>query len=134
MKRSLGEQKIAQILKKERIPFETEKTFSDLKKGRYRYDFYLIKSHILIEYDGEPHFVQSPKFHKKVTDFLKAKERDRQKNQYAIVNKLKLYRIPYWDLEKIQNYEDLFQKKYLVTSIFHNDEIWYEHKKMDVKR
>lgn len=35
------ELQILQILKKEHLKFEREKTFQDLRGGRYRYDFYV---------------------------------------------------------------------------------------------
>ena len=50
---SLGEEKIITILKKEKVPFEREKTFKDLKHGLYRYDFYLPSLNVLIEFDGQ---------------------------------------------------------------------------------
>lgn len=55
----------------------------------------------------------------------KQKEHDRQKNSYALANKMKLYRIPYWDIDNnlIQTSFDIFKKKYLVTSKWHNDRL-----------
>lgn len=50
---SKGEQKITQILQQNKVHFETEKTFNDLRGGRFRFDFYLPKLKIIIEYDGE---------------------------------------------------------------------------------
>ena len=38
---SNGENLITQILKRDKIKFEREKTFSDLRNGRFRYDFYI---------------------------------------------------------------------------------------------
>ena len=38
---SKGEEQIASLLKKSKIVFEREKTFTDLRKGKYRYDFYI---------------------------------------------------------------------------------------------
>jgi hypothetical protein len=38
---SQGEDLIVKLLQKAKIPFEKEKTFYDLKKGKYRYDFYI---------------------------------------------------------------------------------------------
>lgn len=128
MKRSLGEVKVAQILRAEGLKFEIEKTFPDLKKGHYRYDFYIPSTETLIEYDGEGHFVENKKFHKRHTDFSKSKERDRQKNSYALAHKYKLYRIPFWELENIKTLKDILSPKFLVTSIFHNDEVWRQHK------
>ena len=46
------EEQVALILKKERVKFYREKTYSDLKHGKYRYDFYLPVVNFLIEVDG----------------------------------------------------------------------------------
>ena len=35
------EEKIISLLKKSKLKFEREKTFTDLKNGRYRFDFYI---------------------------------------------------------------------------------------------
>ena len=50
------EEKIISILKKANIKFVREKTFEDLHKGKYRYDFYIPQNKILIEVDGQYHF------------------------------------------------------------------------------
>jgi very-short-patch-repair endonuclease len=52
------ELQILKILQKERLHFEREKTFSDLRGGRYRYDFYVMtdRGNVLIEIDGIFHF------------------------------------------------------------------------------
>ena len=52
------ELQILKILKKEKLTFEREKTFSDLRGGRYRYDFYVntVNGPILLEIDGIYHF------------------------------------------------------------------------------
>ena len=52
MTTSSYEEKIIKILKKEKIDFEREKTFKDLRGGRFRYDFYLPKEKIICEMDG----------------------------------------------------------------------------------
>ena len=39
---SKGEDKIVQILNKYQIYYKREKTFSDLKHGKLRFDFYII--------------------------------------------------------------------------------------------
>src|SRR5699024_2750591 len=59
------------------IAFETQKTFSGLK-GR-RFDFYLPKENILIEAQGEQHFL--PKFGKK--EFIKTLESDMEKRKFC---------------------------------------------------
>lgn len=50
------EDSIVSILKKDRINFYREKTFSDLKHGLFRFDFYISDLHgapAIIEVDGE---------------------------------------------------------------------------------
>lgn len=115
------EEKIVKILKAAAIKFQREKTFSDLRGGKYRYDFYIPSTNIILEIDGQFHFKPI-----RGEQELKAqKERDRRKNSYALAHNIPLYRIPYWDLDNnsIKNYNNLIQKKYLVTSRWHNDRI-----------
>ena len=50
------ENKIIDILKKDKIKFYREKTFSDLKHGLFRFDFYIFDLYgapTIIEVDGE---------------------------------------------------------------------------------
>ena len=120
---SKNEEYILNILLKENIKFIREKTFSDLRKGKYRFDFYLLKYNICLEIDGEQHFKQISKFQKTRTDFLKQQENDRRKNSDCLANNISLYRIPYWDLNKIKTFNDILNKKYLVKSKWHNDNL-----------
>lgn len=125
---SKGEQKIIEILNKEHIRFESEKVFTDEKRvSRYRYDFYLPDMNICIEFQGMQHMVYSPFFYKNRSDFTKAQERDRLKISYCLAHNIPLYCIPYWDLEKLKNFEDLVKPEYLVRSKFHNDDAWRAH-------
>jgi hypothetical protein len=53
---SKGEDRIVDLLNKEKIFFVREKAFSDLKHGLFRYDFYLPYvdgGPAIIEYNGE---------------------------------------------------------------------------------
>lgn len=53
------ENKVMELLKKAKISFYREKTFKDLKKGLFRFDFYLYNycgHSVIIEVDGEQHF------------------------------------------------------------------------------
>lgn len=117
------EEKIIQILKKNKVPFVREKTFADLKLGSFRYDFYLPREKILIECDGIQHFQQVKHFHKTRQDFLKAQERDRRKNNYALAHQISLYRIPYWEIDNLENLEQIFNHEHLVKSMYHNDNL-----------
>ena len=53
---SKGEDKIIQILQREKINFEREKSFKDLKNGLFKFDFYIPDKEICIEFDGAKHF------------------------------------------------------------------------------
>ena len=117
------EEKIIQILKKNKVPFVREKTFADLKLGSFRYDFYLPREKVLIECDGIQHFHQIKHFHKTRQDFLKAQERDRRKNNYALAHGIPLYRIPYWEIDELCGLPQIFDKKHLVKSMYHNDKL-----------
>ena len=118
---SKGEDKIIRLLRASNIKFEREKTFADLRGGKFRYDFYLPFYNILIEVDGEQHFKQVKVFQKTRSDFLKQQENDRRKNSYALANNIPLIRIPYWELDNLNNFSNLIQKKFLVVSKWHND-------------
>lgn len=118
------EEKIVKILKKEKIKFQREKTFSDLKKGRYRFDFFILNykgAPKIIEVSGEQHYKQVKKFQKTRKDFLAQKERDRRKISYCLAHKIDLYIIPYWDIDKIQSAKDLFRPMYKARSRWHYD-------------
>ena len=120
---SKGEDYIVSLLRATHMKFEREKTFPDLHGKRnvpLRFDFYLPSLEILVEYDSEIHFQQiaHSTTHR---GYLAARERDRKKNSYCLARNLKLYRIPYWELSTIHNFNDLFRPQYLVKSKFHND-------------
>lgn len=121
MKTSKLEEHIIILLQTAKIKFEREKTYPDLKSGFYRFDFYIPALNTLIEVDGSQHFEYNKKFYKTRAEWLKAKERDRRKNSYALAHKIPLYRIPYTEVEKLTCAADIFQKKFLVTSKWYND-------------
>lgn len=116
-----GEEKIFKILKQNKISFIQEKSFRDLKKGLFRFDFYLPKDNIIIEFDGEQHWKHIKHFHKTRQDFMRAQENDRRKNSYCLAHSILLYRIPYWELDNINKLEDIFQNKFKVTTKWWND-------------
>lgn len=116
------EQHIYKLLKDNHIPFQTEKTFKDLKGGLLRYDIYLPYVQggpIILEVDGQFHF--EPIHGREV--LLKQQENDRRKNSYCLAKGIPLYRIPYWDIYSITNVNDLVKDKYLVRSKWHNDRL-----------
>lgn len=129
MKHSKGEEKIISLLKKQHISFVTERQFQDLRRGHFRFDFYLPDLNTIVEFDGEQHFKQVTYFQHNRSEFLKQQENDRQKNSYCLANKIDLYRIPFWDIDNISTAADLFADKYKVKNRFHNDNIWREYQK-----
>lgn len=131
-----GELKIAQILTKNHIKFQQEKSFSDLKNGKFRFDFYVegaLPYPVLIEYDGEQHFQQVKIFQKNRADFLRTQGHDRQKCRWALAHNIPLYRIPYWKLDSINTINDIFNKEYLVKTAYHNDDIWKNYQNSRAK-
>lgn len=123
------EDKIEYILNQASIRCIREKTFSDLKNGKLRFDFYLPDKNILLEYDSQLHFFEISKFHKKYNTFSHAKENDRIKNSYALSHSIPLYRIPYWAFQSIHRASDLFKEEFRVKSRWHSDIIYREYLK-----
>lgn len=126
------EEKVITLLKKGHIRFMREKTFPDLRKGRFRYDFeiYVDGGRVLLEVQGQGHYEFIPKFYKRRADFESAKERDRRKISYALANRIPLYIIPYWELEHIVTARDLLRPQYLATTRWKNDIDWQDHQKI----
>lgn len=120
------ENKVMELLKKAKISFYREKTFKDLKKGLFRFDFYLPNlqgAPVIVEVDGEQHF--QPIYGRQA--FLKGQEHDRQKNSYCLANNIKLYRIPYWKINTLKSAEDIFIDEHLVKTRWHNDNLRPPH-------
>lgn len=96
---SIGELIIKDILKQSKIEFIQEYIFSDLPNRRY--DFAIFnqgKLVLLIEFDGEQHYVETPFFK---TSLKEQQQIDKEKTDFANKKEIPLLRIPYWDREKI---------------------------------
>lgn len=120
MKTSSYEEKIIKILLKGRISFVREKTFSDLKHGLFRFDFYIPSKKIIIEMDGQYHWLP---IHGRAA-LLKQQEHDRIKNSWCLTHDMTLYRIPYWKLNEIETFQDICRQDFLVQSKWHNDDLF----------
>ena len=118
------EQKVYDLLNKGHISFEREKVFKDCYNGLYRYDFYLPELNTVLEINGSQHYTYVKRFYKNKSEFLKAQERDRRKISYALARGLKIYCIPYWEIENLSSVDDLFSQKFLAKSKFHNDDVF----------
>lgn len=96
-KKSKGELKIAQLLLKAEIPFETQKTFETCRfpdtKWLAKFDFF-VNGKYLIEYDGIQHFDSRFGWNSD-ENFKKIQFRDEYKTQWCKENNIPLLRIPY---------------------------------------
>ena len=130
---SKGEEKIVLLLQKGGYRFEREKRFSDLKRGAYRFDFYVTRGRskpCLIELQGQQHYQYISKFYRSHGEFKSAKERDRRKISYCLAHNIPLYVIPYWEMDKIKTASDLFQTKFLARTRWKNDKDWQRYKNL----
>lgn len=93
---SSGEQKIEQFMVAHTIKYEKQKMFEECKHVyQLRYDFFLPDHNMLIEFDGQQHFVFTEKFHKTKERFKIFQLRDKIKEEYALNNGYKLIHILY---------------------------------------
>lgn len=117
---------IIKVLNKEGLPYRREQTFSALRGGKLRFDFYIPNyrgQRVLIEVDGPHHFKFNPKFFKTQSDFRRSCGRDRVKNNFALLEHINLYRIPYYDVRKIETFQDIINPIYRVRDAYHNDRV-----------
>lgn len=119
-----GEKKIFNILKQQKISFQQEYSFKELKgaKELLRFDFaFLYKGKLfLCEYDGRQHFEYVKYFHKTPIGFRRQKEYDIRKNKFCLKNKIPLIRVPYWELENLSFQTLLNNESFRVHDPNHN--------------
>lgn len=100
---SFGERKIEKWLNENNIEFKKEHMYLDLRGtrlGKLRFDFFIKKYNLLIEYDGQQHFKPIEQFGGE--EYLKRLIiHDNMKNEYAKVNKINLLRIRYSEIKNI---------------------------------
>lgn len=83
------------------IEYLPQYSFNDLIDiSPLRFDFYLPKFNILIEYQGKQHYKSVEKWggEEAFKDRLK---KDSMKRNYCLKNNIKLIEIPYWDYNKL---------------------------------
>lgn len=98
LKESLAVTQITELLNKNNISYEKEKTFNSCRfpdtNALARFDFY-IQNKYLLEYDGEQHFKYSASGWNTKEDYQATIKRDEFKNQWCKENGIPLIRIPY---------------------------------------
>ena len=86
---SSGEFIIKNFLESNNIIFEREKKFKDcIDKRELPFDFYLPSNNLIIEFDGEQHFMENH-------HFIYDKSHDVIKNKYCLDNNIEILRIKY---------------------------------------
>lgn len=107
---SRGEAKIADLLSKNNVYFETQKTFNSCRfittNSLAKFDFYVDNKYI-IEFDGKQHFEE---LNNNWEQLKNIKERDAFKTEWCKENNIPLIRIPYWKLETL-NINDLLLER-----------------------
>lgn len=97
---SLGESKIRAFLEKNNIDFIPQEWFFDCRDEKpLPFDFYLPNNNICIEFDGRQHFEEIGEFRNPLSYVQK---HDNIKDEYCKNNNIKLVRIPYWEMENIE--------------------------------
>jgi len=108
---SFGEKKINSFLKNKKISYIREFSFDDCvgkNNVKLRFDFYLIKYNICIEFDGKQHFI-APEQWGGDEYLLHSKKLDKIKNEYCKNNNIHLLRIKYTKI----NYIDIILSRLL---------------------
>lgn len=101
---SNGEKAIGWWLDQQGIQYIKQKTFDGCNdRMPLRFDFYLPEYNILIEFDGQQHFMFVKKFHGTQERFIQCQERDKIKDEYANNNDIHLLRIKYSEEKDIDN-------------------------------
>jgi very-short-patch-repair endonuclease len=104
---SKGETKIMDYFKRNKIKFKDQKTFKTCKSiNKLKYDFYIPKYRLLIEFDGGYHFKNIMKNKKYFGEWgldawKRTHKRDLIKTKWAKDNGYTLLRIPYTKFNKI---------------------------------
>lgn len=99
---SKGEEKVASLLDDLNIYYVRQKIFDDCinptTNAKLRFDFFLPERNILIEVDGAQHHKDYSGWFKR-SKFEEIVKRDNIKNNYCYKNKIPLIRIPYYELD-----------------------------------
>lgn len=110
---SYYEEKIGRILDSLNYNYIPQKSFKDCinptTKKKLRFDFYLPDYNLCIEYNGKQHYESISEIGWNTPEALKdLQKRDNIKKEYCAKNNIKLWIIPYWEQQNIN--EEYIQK------------------------
>lgn len=112
-KKSGGEITIAKFLEENQIDYQKEFIFPDLP--RYRYDFFVPSFNMVLEFDGAQHFYPI-NFFGGQKGFEEQQKRDQVKNQYCLNHNITILRIPYNEIDYLnQILYQIFKEKSSTT-------------------
>lgn len=104
---SKGEAKLKYIFQQNNIQYESQKQYDSCacNGNKLRFDFYLPKYNILLEYDGSLHFgyQESEQSWNNKEKFEETQIRDNIKDEWCIQNKIHLIRIAYTNFKIMDN-------------------------------
>lgn len=108
--KSKGEKRITKYFVLKDIYYIPQKEFDGLiglGNGLLSYDFYLPQYNLLIEYDGEFHYIPIKLYKNEPIKYAeerlqKQQIHDQLKTQYALNYNINLLRIPYWEFDNIE--------------------------------
>jgi very-short-patch-repair endonuclease len=99
---SNGENKIINYLIEKNINYEHQKIFDNCKYvKKLRFDFFISEKNIIIEFDGQQHF-KPIKIFGGYDEYRKNLIKDEIKNKYCAEENIKLIRIPFTDIDNIE--------------------------------
>lgn len=105
---SKGEDNIKEFLERNEIKYITQKTFKECKyKNTLKFDFYIGKLNLCIEFDGIQHY-KIISFFGGEKEFKNRIIRDNIKTNFCENNNIELIRIPYY---KIDNISEILNEK-----------------------
>lgn len=109
---SKGRQTIQDFLTKNNFDFIAEYDELDCKgqsgKTKLKFDFFIPSKKLIIEYDGEFHYINKYENQR----FTEQQENDKIKDKFCKDNNINLLRIPYWYLSRITSIlREVFKRK-----------------------
>jgi very-short-patch-repair endonuclease len=110
---SNGERRVREVLNQLGVDFSEQVRFVGCRdRGALPFDFYIPGHRLLIEFDGRQHYDNSELWGGK-KKLAETQRHDAIKNNYAAENNYSLLRIPYWN---VNNIEDILLNQLAMTT------------------